>query len=107
MTGDVPHLDTVPRGWPWRDIASYPRCENCDDPNCNWGPETLLLFPYEHGPFVVVGHKEAGMWLSRAAEDPEAWSELAALPTHWAPIPSPLPAPPVLEERIPEGLPRK
>lgn len=76
----------------WQTMDTYPPCEDCRDPACNWGPEVVLLMPTEFGPVRVVGHKEAGMWVSRSSDEPESWGGLETPPINWAPLP-PLPQP--------------
>lgn len=73
----------------WQPIETYPQCDSpgCTDPECDWGPEVLLLMPTAHGPVRVVGHKEAGMWLSRDAGEHVCWGGLEAPPSHWAQLP--------------------
>lgn len=74
----------------WRPIETYPPCDVCGKPDCDWGPTALLLLPSPASePYAYVGHKEAGRWLVREASDPDCWDELAVAPSHWAPLPSP------------------
>lgn len=78
----------------WQPIDSYPPCPHCEDPSCDWGPlavlRVLTTLDYLHGPTDYVGRREGGMWLSRSAHDPVAWSDLHAAPSFWMPLPGPL-----------------
>lgn len=98
----------------WQPIATYPSVPDAtfeEDPPM-WGPEVMLLLPksmthtvsdgkpnpeFEIGPFVLVGHLEASMWLFRDAVDLIAWAESNDAPTLWCPIP-PLPMPSALSQ---------
>lgn len=71
----------------WQPIETYPRCETCAKPDCDWGPEVLVLMPTEHGPVRLVAHLEAGEWLARDAGDAVAWGALERKPTHWLAAP--------------------
>ena len=67
----------------WRSIAEYPVCDVCSEKECDWGPEVVLL----EGKHTYVGHKEAGEWLVRDADNPVCWSALNAAPSHFMSLP--------------------
>lgn len=92
MTGDVPHLDTVPRNWPWRTMESAPKDGRRFLAVVDGAVRLVSYGKTSHVPLY-------GFCL--ADQGPEDYE--ICEPTLW----HPLPAPPVLEERIPEGLGRK
>lgn len=66
-----------------RPINEYPRCEVCDKPTCDWGPEVILFVPWCGRLEMFVGHRDAGAWLVQDASDLQCWSPLDVAPTHW------------------------
>ncbi len=73
--------------WPeknvWHPISEYPRDHN-KGADTYWGPTVLVRVAdskaYPYGPTHFIAHLEAGMWLTRDAFDPVAWSDLHAAP---------------------------
>lgn len=79
---------------PWQPISTYPRCDNCDDPNCTWGARVLLLLRGRHHSVVVHGSKEDGDWLIFDGSADDRFQAPFSDPIAWMP----LPAPPVVGE---------
>lgn len=93
MTGDVPHLDTVPREWPWRTVDSM----RAEAPK---GGEHFLVYKLGGERIGELAIRAAQIGLARyVPNDRDGWLletdyQFSGRPTHWML----LPAPPVLDD---------
>ena len=81
--------DTYPVIEIWQPMDTYPaKKTHPEAPDYDlWGPDVLVLMETTYGPVRLVARQEAGMWISRCANDPKTFGILDKEPSYWYPIP--------------------
>lgn len=106
--GDIPHMESIPEGWPWRPIESAPKDGTIVltyDPigvtpgfcsAFNEWPADLVVRSLP-ARWCAYKHREGGEWQTIIAEydfgvpsDPSFDATAVVIkPTHWCPLPPP------------------